>query len=191
MIYILIAMLGGLGSPKKSQHTFDMHEATAALHSAGSFTLGSSSSSSSETGTAASDADVSSDGHMGNLVVNEICDTEQAFLNKMLFLKEKYVDSLYDILGKGEKSALNALGLDMEQVNQVFSSLGNVIRFSRTLLDKLEVISLIRTRPRSGRSRSYFVAEAFLSVAGKLHAYAPIITTYKSNLGWFFLKLFF
>lgn len=105
----------------------------------------------------------------------------------MSFLREKYVDALYEILGNGEKATVSALGLDMDQINNVFSPLGNVIRFSRSLLDKLEVISLIRTRPRSGRSRSYFVAQAFLSVASKLHAYAPIITTYKSNLGKFIL----
>jgi hypothetical protein len=171
---------GGALSPKASAEKFEFHEMATAAAGVGG-----------ESGAAAVDEE-SSDGYIGNMVVNEICDTERAFLDKMTFLREKYVDALYDVLaGKGGKEAATSLGIDLEQANQVFTPLGNVVRFSRALLDKLEVVSLVRTRPRSGRARAYFVAEAFLAMAPKLHAYAPIITNYKSNLGMRFFFLFF
>ena len=114
--------------------------------------------------------------------INEILDSEDRFVSTITELQTKYLDRLYEIFGSGQKDAIKALGITQEETNTIFEQLPAIVRFSQQLLQKLEIISLVRTQPITGEGRAIHVGNAFLEMAPKLHVYAPAITSYQQTL---------
>ena len=63
-------------------------------------------------------------------------------------LKNVYLDRVYEVLGCNSEKRKQALGLTLDETNAIFGQLPQINRFSTTLLQKLEIISLVRLQPR-------------------------------------------
>ena len=116
--------------------------------------------------------------------INEILDSEARFVATITELQTKYLDRLYEIFGSGPKNkdAIKALVITQDETNQIFEQLPGIVRFSQQLLQKLELISLVRKQPMTGEGRAIHIGRAFLEMAPKLHVYAPAITSYQQSL---------
>jgi hypothetical protein len=124
------------------------------------------------------------DESMSDKKINEILDSEARFVTTITELQTKYLDRVYEIFGSGPKNkdAIRALGITQEETNQIFEQLPGIVRFSQQLLQKLELVSLVRKQPMTGEGRAIHVGRAFLEMAPRLHVYAPAITSYQQSL---------
>ncbi|KAH9255619.1 hypothetical protein BASA81_006449 [Batrachochytrium salamandrivorans] len=108
--------------------------------------------------------------------INEILDTERHFLQCLTEVQQKYLDRLYEIFGSENVDAIKNLGLTQEEANQIFEQLPQICRFSQSLLERLEIVDLIRTPPETGEDAT-----------DKLHSMPPSST--KKQRAMDFLKL--
>lgn len=116
-------------------------------------------------------------------VIDEIADTEQVYHDKLSHMLEGFVKEMRIISsGQRGKAAADGLGLSLAQVEQIFGwRLDEIINVSNNLLSKLEVVTLVRTDPKTGKTRVGLVANAFNEIATELHVYAPYVSSHSQS----------
>lgn len=119
-----------------------------------------------------------------DMIVNEIIDTEETYRDNLEELLQNYIVPVREIaLGRRGKEAAEELGLTSTEIERIFGwRIGEITKVSAALQKKLEVVNLCRGKVRSELGRQGLVAQAFLSVAGDLHVYAPYVSAHKTSL---------
>ena len=116
--------------------------------------------------------------------INEILDTETKFVQTIEELQNKFLDSIYGVLGgNAGPKGIECLGLSQDEANKIFEQLPAIVRFSKDLLSKLWPIDLVRAAPQDETHRALHVGQGFVEMAPKLHVYAPAVTSYQASLG--------
>jgi len=119
-----------------------------------------------------------------DLVVNEIIDTEETYRDNLEELYQSFIVPVREIAaGKKGPEAAEELGLMSQDVEKIFGwRISEITKISATLQKKLEVVSLVRSPPKSPLGRQGFVAQAFIEIASDLHVYAPYVSAHNTSL---------
>lgn len=118
-----------------------------------------------------------------DMVINELVETEQYFVEALQTLERDFLDQMFKIYGSGTAKEIKSLGLTQQETNQVFEKLVHIRMFSEELLQRLFCVDLIQNvEPAVKDGRAQCVAKAFIEMAPKLHVFAPATMCYKDSL---------
>ena len=118
-------------------------------------------------------------------VIDEILDTELSYYETLHEVQTRFVSKLRNIAsGREGHDALAALGISMPEIENVFGwRLAQVVQTSSYLLQKLEVVELVRGETLNPGGRAFHVALAFEEIGNELSVnYAPFISGHQSSM---------
>mmetsp|Transcript_8786 Transcript_8786/g.16125 ORF Transcript_8786/g.16125 Transcript_8786/m.16125 type:complete len:678 (-) Transcript_8786:147-2180(-) len=115
-------------------------------------------------------------------VINEITDTEIAFNKTLQDMMNCYVLKVRSIANGDQGSAAQkALGLTQAQVEHIFGPrLTRIVEVSNTLVADLEIVTLVRVQPKSGKSRIELVSRVFMENSEQLRVFGPFACAHKT-----------